>query len=96
MFELKSYTYQFSENPGRYNDALSKMFNNYVPGINAKYNTTRYQAGDFRNYATNGNLTVLTVGNITGRPILAVDFFADSARNTGLIFYRARDLGRQN
>lgn len=73
-------------------DALNKVLDNYVPGLNSKYETTQYRAGDFRNYATNGNMIVLTVGEITGRPVLSVTFFADPARrNSGLVFYRPTD-----
>ncbi|MCI4428948.1 MAG: hypothetical protein JHC40_07265, partial [Burkholderiales bacterium] len=92
VFELKPSTYQLAENSGRYYDALNKVLDNYVPGLNAKYETTQFRAGDFRNYATNGNMFVLTVGEITGRPVLSVTFFADPARrNSGLVFYRPTD-----
>ncbi|MEW5788556.1 MAG: FG-GAP-like repeat-containing protein [Pseudomonadota bacterium] len=95
VFELKSHTYQLAESPSRYYATLDKVLNTYVPGLNEQYNTTRFQAGDFRNYATNGSLTVLTVGNITGRPILSVNFFADpTTRNSGIVFYRPTDLGQ--
>ena len=83
-------------NPALYAEALDKMLKSYVPGLNARYDTTRFQAGDFRDYFPSGTMHVLIVGNITGRPVLGIDFFADTARNTGLVFYHVHNMGRPN
>lgn len=94
VFELKPSSYQLAENPRRYYEALDKMHDQYVPALNARHGTTQYRAGDFQNYFKTG-LHVLNIGQITGRPIFALTFFADPAtRNSGLVFYRATDMTR--
>lgn len=95
VFELKSHTFQYAENPSRYNEAFAKVRDHYVPGLNHEYNTDRYYPGDFRDFFRGGTARVLGVGEITGRPVLALEFFADPhRRNSGLVFYRAYDFTR--
>jgi RHS repeat-associated protein len=95
VFELKPESYHSMRDPSRYDQALDKMLKSYVPGLNDKYSTTRFQPGEFSDYFPRG-LTVLSVGNITLRTMSSVHFYGDSARQTGLVFYRTSPLGPPN